>query len=346
MRVQFERFTEAHIAEAVQLAVSELEAERKHCPDLPRYAVEERLSQILWWLSNQNFGGKAAFCDGKLVGYLLFSGPWDGLFGNVKGVFSPLGGSAFSYDYENRGKLASMLFAAVAQELADAGIFSCALSRYAHDEEVSKSFVWNGFGIRCMDAVRSVESSERMFLSDEILYSRMHTQKMQNTEEQNEKNAPDEIQFEELSREHFCEVAHLQRGLHRHLLNAPVFFPVPECGFEAWFAEWIKRETMRIFAARAEGKVVGFISVDEEGENFITEYEGMKNICGAYFDEAYRGHGIAQCLLKFICDTLKAEGVTHVGVDCETMNPTALRFWEKFFIPYTYSFARRFDERV
>ena len=49
MRVQFERFTEAHIAEAVQLAVSELEAERKHCPDLPRYAVEERLSQILWW---------------------------------------------------------------------------------------------------------------------------------------------------------------------------------------------------------------------------------------------------------------------------------------------------------
>lgn len=103
---------------------------------------------------------------------------------------------------------------------------------------------------------------------------------------------------------------------------------------------------MRIFAARAEGKVVGFISVDEEGENFITEYEGMKNICGAYFDEAYRGHGIAQCLLKFICDTLKAEGVTHVGVDCETMNPTALRFWEKYFTPYTYSFARRFDERV
>lgn len=324
MDIVFEKFTEKYIDEAVRLAKAEWEAECTHCPDLPRFEFEERLKQILWWLSNQNFGGKAALCDGKLVGYLLFAGPWEGMFGNVKGVFSPLGGSAFSYEYENRDKLASMLFAAVAQELVAEGIFSCALSRYAHDEVVAKSFVLNGFGIRCMDAVRSVEALEK----------------------QNIQNAFDGVQFEELSKEQFCEVEHLQRGLHCHLLSAPVFFPLPDCGFEAWFAEWIKRETMRIFAARAEGKVVGFISVDEEGENFITEYEGMKNICGAYFDEAYRGHGIAQCLLKFICDTLKAEGVTHVGVDCETMNPTALRFWEKFFIPYTYSFARRFDERV
>ena len=161
MRVQFERFTEAHITAAVQLAVSELEAERKHCHDLPRFEFEERLKQILWWLSNQNFGGKAALCDGKLVGYLLFAGPWEGMFGNVKGVFSPLGGSAFSYEYENRDKLASMLFAAVAQELVAEEIFSCALSRYAHDEVVAKSFVLNGFGIRCMDAVRSVEALEK-----------------------------------------------------------------------------------------------------------------------------------------------------------------------------------------
>lgn len=138
----------------------------------------------------------------------------------------------------------------------------------------------------------------------------------------------------------------MQRGLHRHLLHAPVFFPLPDCGFEAWFSEWISRETMRIFAAKADGKVVGFISVDEYGEYFITEYDRMKNICGAYFMEEYRGIGIAQGLLAFVRDTLMAEGVTHLGVDCETMNPTALRFWTKNFTPYTYSFARRIDERV
>ena len=32
--------------------------------------------------------------------------------------------------------------------------------------------------------------------------------------------------------------------------------------------------------------------------------------------------------------------------DCETLNPTALNFWGKYFDPYTYSFARRIDERI
>lgn len=320
MDIQFEKFTEKHIDEAVGLALAELTAERVHCPELPQQEFEGRLREILWWLSTQFFG-KAAVCESKLMGYLLFAGPWDGFFGDVKGVFSPLCGSAFSYEYENRGKLASMLFAEVAQEFVAEGIYSCGLCRYAHDMETAKSFVLNGFGIRCMDAVRGIEE--------------INVQKVFGN-----------VVFEELPKERFVEVKHLQKGLNRHLLKAPVFFPLPDCGFEAWFSEWIKRETMRIFAAKADGKVTGFISVDEEGENFITEYDKMKNICGAYFMEEYRGTGIAQGLLSFVRDTLKAEGVTHLGVDCETMNPTALRFWEKYFTPYTYSFARRIDERA
>ncbi|WP_346928919.1 hypothetical protein [Clostridium sp.] len=30
----------------------------------------------------------------------------------------------------------------------------------------------------------------------------------------------------------------------------------------------------------------------------------------------------------------------------KTINPTALRFWEKYFDSYTYSFVRRVDERI
>ena len=153
----FERFTEEHVDEAVKLALSELEAERKHCPDLPAGNFTENLTGILRWLCSQPFG-KAALYDGKLVGYLLFAGPWDGFFGDVKGVFSPLGGSAFSYEYENRGRLASMLFAEASEEFVKHGAFSCALSRYAHDEETARSFVLNGFGIRCSDAVREISN--------------------------------------------------------------------------------------------------------------------------------------------------------------------------------------------
>ena len=312
----FENFGEKHIEEAVRLALAELDAERIHCPDLPCEDFSEQLTGILHWLSSQPFG-KAALCDGKLVGYLVFAGPWDGFFGDVKGVFSPLGGSAFSYEYKNRGRLASMLFASAAEEFVKQGVFSCALSRYAHDEETARSFVLNGFGIRCSDAVREISD-----------FALSH-------------NSGD-IHFAELPPEEFERIRKLRNGLVKHLERAPIFFPTDMEHYEQWF----KKEDMRVFAAEADGEIIGFISLEDDAENFITEHDKMKNICGAYFDEKYRGGGTAQGLLAFIIDTLKTEGVTHLGVDCETLNPNALNFWSKYFELYTYSFARRIDERI
>ncbi|MBQ8597688.1 MAG: hypothetical protein IJ409_07870, partial [Lachnospiraceae bacterium] len=51
-------------------------------------------------------------------------------------------------------------------------------------------------------------------------------------------------------------------------------------------------------------------------------------------------------ILSYICETYRLEGYQLLGEDCETLNPTALRFWTKYFIPYTYSYIRRFDERI
>lgn len=318
MNIIFEKFTEKHIDEAVTLALAELQVEKNYCTNLPNEDFRKHLTNILQWLSSQQFG-KAAISEGKLVGYLIFAGPWDGFFGDVKGVFSPLGGSAFSYDYENRGKLASMLFARVAKEFVKQNVFSCALSRYAHDEKTAKSFVLNGFGIRCSDAIGKIS-------------------------ELNVQNNLCDVDFKELTKENFFKVEHLQKGLHKHLAGAPIFFPGEN--FENWFKNWIKRETMRIFAAETKGKIIGFISIVDDGENFITGHKKMKNICGAYFDKDFRGKGIAQNLLSFVINRLKTEETTHLGVDYETLNPTALNFWGKYFEPYTYSFARRIDERI
>ena len=43
MIIQFEKFTEKYIDEAVQLALAELCAERVNCPELPDYGVEGRV---------------------------------------------------------------------------------------------------------------------------------------------------------------------------------------------------------------------------------------------------------------------------------------------------------------
>jgi len=82
------------------------------------------------------------------------------------------------------------------------------------------------------------------------------------------------------------------------------------------------------------------------GENFITDEPDMLSVCGAYLKENYRGKNILQSLLSFVLETLKKDGVKRLGVDCETINPTALRFWGKNFDNYTYSFVRRIDERI
>lgn len=315
-KITFEKFGEKHISEAVKLALAELEAERLRCPDIPCVDLNQKTAELLNQLSGQTFG-KAALCGGKLVGYIVFAGPWEGFFGDVKGVFSPLGGSAFSYEYEKRGRLASMLLAETAEEFVKQGVFSCALSRYAHDEETAKAFVLNGFGIRCSDAVRKLSALDLT-------------------------NESENVDFTELPAGKFEKVRGLRGRLVKHLEKSPVFCPADAERFEQWF----NNEGLRVFTAEADGEIIGFISLDDEAENFITEYGAMKNICGAYFDEKHRGNGMAQGLLWFIAEKLKREGVTHLGVDYETINPTALNFWGKYFEPYTYSFARRIDERI
>jgi GNAT superfamily N-acetyltransferase len=70
----------------------------------------------------------------------------------------------------------------------------------------------------------------------------------------------------------------------------------------------------------------------------------MRNICGAFLIEEYRGRGIYQNLLQVVLTILRKEGVRRIGVDFETTNPTALNFWTKYFDCYTHSFARRIDD--
>ena len=66
MNIQFEKFTEKYIDEAVQLALAELCAERVHCPELPSHGVEGRLREILWWLGSQSFGKAAGGFAGNM----------------------------------------------------------------------------------------------------------------------------------------------------------------------------------------------------------------------------------------------------------------------------------------
>lgn len=239
------------------------------------------------------------------------------MFGKVKGVFSPLGGSGFAGC--NREKIASILFEESSREMVEKGICTFSLSRYAHDEEVGRSFIMNGFGIRCSDAI--------MRLSDRHIIE----------------NINDNIDIVELKGKDKLKIDFLRKGLVHHLADSPVFFPTDTAAFD----DWSCKDDIKIAAAKMkDNKFIGYMAFRNGGETFISNDLCMYSLCGAYVDKEYRGNKIAEQLLEYICKVSENEGKTYLGVDCETLNPTALRFWRKYFDNYTYSYSRRIDERV
>ncbi len=66
----------------------------------------------------------------------------------------------------------------------------------------------------------------------------------------------------------------------------------------------------------------------------------------AYCLKEHRGKGVIQNLLNYAVNILKKEGYAYLGVDYESLNPTAYAFWQKYFSVYTHGLVRRIDERI
>jgi GNAT superfamily N-acetyltransferase len=134
----------------------------------------------------------------------------------------------------------------------------------------------------------------------------------------------------------------LESGLVRHLRSSPAFVAAAETTEDAFLVE--RTRDARFFAAISGNVTVGYMKVSERGETYISSISGMPNITGAYLLPEHRGRGVYDALLAHVVDTLRDEGNRLLGVDFETMNPTALHFWSKYFDHYTHSYVRRIDE--
>lgn len=112
--------------------------------------------------------GIAAVEDGNLIGFLCGFGPIENQFGFAKGVFSPL--HVHGTIQTNRKKLYSLLYSSTTRIWIERGIYSHAISLYAHDNEGIDSFFENGFGMRCIDAVKSSDPISISYPKDFSFY--------------------------------------------------------------------------------------------------------------------------------------------------------------------------------
>ena len=307
-------FTGEHVRAAAALARESYEEERRWVPDLPDLDAPLDLKPFA-----ENGLGSAALEGGELVGFLCAVPPFEQVFGStdVRGVFSPMGANAFPR--EGRVETAAALYRHAARKWVRAGAVSHGLCLYAHDESAQRQFFQYGFGMRCVDAVRSLDPVD---------------------------GPPCEgYEFSELPPEECLRAYPLELLLHQHYLQSPFFMarePAPEEAFSRAFRE----EGDRCFLAWFEGRPCAYLRLSAEGETCISETPGYRHITGAFCLPGHRGAGVFPRLLDTAVRTLNSEGFVRLGVDYESINPPAYKFWAKHFSPYTNGLVRRIDERI
>lgn len=224
----------------------------------------------------------------------------------------------------SRDRIYSRLYQAAAQRWVKEGILSHAIALFTHDSDAVNSFFCNGFGLRCIDAIRTLNDIPELI--DTSL-------KLEKT-----------LEYQEVPRQEWGLLLEYHNNLIAHLGNSPTFMKYPPMDEKELYRR--TSEDVRYFAAKADGEYAAFIKIADDGENFIAENDKMVNICGAYCSPMYRGLGIYHNLLCYLMTVLKSEDYKLLGVDYESINPTARGFWSKYFREYTNSVVRRIDDKA
>jgi len=307
-------FCDHYTDSAAALALSCYEAERAHCPVLPEADFIPQLRSLA-----ENGLGVTAFDQGRMIGFLLGCGPFDHAFRatDARGVFSPMG--AHAAIPERREAVYAAMYQAAADKWVRAGALSHAICLYAHDEALQRLFFYNGFGVRCIDAIRPMTPIDC---------------------------PPCEgISLAELPQKDYAAVYPLDLALNEHCCASPFFMNRTPDTLDQFLAGCLQEDT-RIFAARRAGEVCAYLKISPAGETCVAGGSSYRHITGAYCLPPYRGTGLYANLLNFAIAALREDGVTRLGVDFESINPVGRSFWLKHFAAYTHSVVRRIDEHI
>lgn len=307
-------FKKEHISAAEMLAHSAYDEERSFAEQLPQRDTALNLSEFA-----DNKFSVAAIEGDNVVGFLCSYPPFEHAFGStdVKGVFSPMGANAAVK--ENREKIYALMYQSAAEKWVKAGALSHAVCLFAHDLNLQRELFRLGFGMRCMDAIRTTDYIK---CDDVCGYD-----------------------FSEVPINECLKIYPLYMDLCKHYQKSPFFMNRGNDTKEE-FVAFAKENASRFFAAFYQGELCAYFEAARAGETYICDSQGYIHICGAYCLPQYRGKGIAQNLLNFTLTMLGNDGYTMLGVDFESFNPTAYGFWTKYFTPYTHSVVRRIDEHI
>lgn len=303
-------FCADYIGAAEVLAVRNYAEERAELPILPDIAPSGLLGYA------ENGMGVAAVDGGELLGFLCAETPWNNAFGTAAmGTFSPV--HAHGAVSDKRDMVYKRMYQAAAEKWVARGANYHCVSLYAHDAAAISALFTYGFGMRCVDAMRPltpINCCERR-----------------------------DVAFRRLNDDEKSAVRPLRIALSGHMGKSPCFMRSSDEDAER-HALSAEERALDIFVAEVGGVIAAFVDGSECGENFAADAPDTRNITGAYCLHEFRGGDLYVNLINFAIEYYAGKGFARLGVDYESINPTANIFWGRHFSPYTCSLTRRIDE--
>ncbi len=197
----------------------------------------------------------------------------------------------------------------------DKGYKQHAVTIYSKETNPVNIWFWLGFGLRCVDGIKEVN-----------------------------KKTEDNKNIIKITNENIYKLKNIHEDHTKYYGKAPLFMirnkddnPIET------LKKWLKEENHHIFAYCQGEKVLGYMGIEEKGEQFLTTDSKMMNITSAYIEPNYRGKKIGYKLLNHVENWLSEKGYERLGVDFESFNIYGSNFWRKHFKMYTYSMVRRID---
>ena len=315
MNIKCDPIHNKYVDNAVNLVIKAYHQERKSVSCLPLFDFTTMLRKKITNLFSKGSGVVALNGD-EVVGFLA-GFEVEEFFGKCKGIYCPV------YGHGTSGKYGTQIYQKMYQQAADAWVkksyFTHAITLFTHDESVITTWFRLGFGLRCIDAIRE---STPIFKGEPI------------------------VRVIKADRTGIPSLIEIHKEHNAYYRTSPLFMPNrPEDPLKD-LTEWMEKEDHHLWAAYSHEKPIGYMRIQPNAESFISEYEKMMNITGAYVKENYRRSHIGTLLLDAIQRWLLDNEYSFCGVDYESFNILGSSFWEKYFIPYTYSVVRRIDERI
>lgn len=317
--IEVAAFAECHIEEAASLFTLGYKRLRASFPYMP--SCHEDTSAIVPLLSDLSTqsAGAVALADGKVVGYLIgmHIPEFKGLH---PGVYCPEWANAATFG--NEDAINTALFQYLSPEWSRNGAVTYAITILAGSESSLDAWFWNGFGVSVIDAVRQPVSINAVL--------------------------PDGLQIRQVKSNDLTVVTNILANHNHYLSLPPVSLFVDNNVSKESICNRLDQTDHVMWIAEMDGNVIGLIEAADgvSGAAYIVSAGHGLGIKCAHVMPEWRGCGVASALLDTALTWAREHNCEICSVDFETFNPTARRFWLRYFSPVCISIMRRIDERT